>query len=796
MDFITDFPLGDDLAVTLLVLAVLSLAALVAGALVPGRLLRDEDSPELDEDLGRRLGGRLSAAGSVVLWVGVPALLLLYLVPGSTDQRILRSAMMLVGLLLGPLAAWRGMSLQIAVLGLTPERRAALAPRLGALSVTGALALAVLPIAASLWFLQETATSGLVALAAGAALSALALRATAAPLEAAAVSSAVLVGTEEHELGAEDEDNPGAAHLRTARLLRRGGLAAADLVALTASVAAAGLLLGLPVFAGEGILVVLLGLGVALLAAGVAALVPAGDPAEGGAAHWLRTHLTGLLGGIGATVAAALWIPSAYQDLRFAQVGMDTFTDSAITAEPIARAELETQILEAVTDMSQWVAATDESRGAGAFLDVLTLYTVSPSAVLAGALGLGALVALAASALGSALSARRGASVLRAARTSRTGGALGTVAGLASGVLVAAGGLALVVLVAGVLSVLSAGVPGLALALLAVAGLGALGVLAGASTAVAAAGFLDRPGAEASERGITAAAGGGTRLLQLVTALLPALAALGPVVTALQVAPRATTVWEDRALHAVTPLALPVLGGVLLGAVTVLLVAAALLDACRRAGAIAVVETRAALLESRDRLHLDDVEAGARRAALPAVVLVALMPLVAGFGLGPAALPGYMIGVVVTAGGLGLLALGAASVLDGAAEVIGGGRYGGPGSWGHSGALGGAVLTSVVRSALGSVALSVVLLSGLLGALAVTSVAGMVTDGTTAYLRWGIAVLALLIAGTCWVVAQSAPEVDLEDGQGEISRPLFARAAEDEESSDLDAMSWEDEERR
>ena len=56
MDLITQFPLGDDLAVTLLVLGLLAVAALVAGAVVPTRLRRDEDSAEVDPTLGRRLG--------------------------------------------------------------------------------------------------------------------------------------------------------------------------------------------------------------------------------------------------------------------------------------------------------------------------------------------------------------------------------------------------------------------------------------------------------------------------------------------------------------------------------------------------------------------------------------------------------------------------------------------------------------------------------------------------------------------------------------------------------------------
>ena len=105
MDLITQFPLGDDLAWTLLALGVLSLAALVVGAVVPSRLRRDEDSAEVDEALGRRLGAQLLSSGSIMLWVGLPAAVLLYLAPGTTDDRLLRSGMLLVGVALGPLAA-------------------------------------------------------------------------------------------------------------------------------------------------------------------------------------------------------------------------------------------------------------------------------------------------------------------------------------------------------------------------------------------------------------------------------------------------------------------------------------------------------------------------------------------------------------------------------------------------------------------------------------------------------------------------------------------------------------------
>ena len=315
--------------------------------------------------------------------------MLLYLVPGSTDDRILRSAMMLVGLLLGPFAAWRGLAVQLSALGLDTERRPALISRLGALAVTGALAVAILPIVLVVWFLHASGSSALLALAAGAAISALAIRVTSAPLDTAAAAATVLVGTDEHEIGADDEDNLGMPHLRASRMFRRGAGLSADLVALaTAAAAALGILLGVPVLAGEGILVVLLALGVAMLAAGVVAVVPhLGSAGHERGALRLGGLVPAVLGGVGMVVAAALWLPSAYKELRFAQVGMENFTDPAVAGpEPLPREQLEPQIEQAVADMGQWIETTDETRDASAFLDVLTLYTVTPSTVVAASL--------------------------------------------------------------------------------------------------------------------------------------------------------------------------------------------------------------------------------------------------------------------------------------------------------------------------------------------------------------------------------------------------------------------------
>jgi hypothetical protein len=793
VDLITQFPLGDDLAVTLLVLGLLAVAALVVGAVVPTRLRRDEDSGEVDAALGRRLGAPLLSSASILLWVGLPLAVVLALAPGSTDDRILRSALLVVGLALGPLAAWRGLAIQLAALGVAPERRGAMVSRLGALTVAGALALAVLPVVIVVWFLQTTAGPALVALAAGAAISALVVRACAAPVEAGAAAAAVLVGTDEHELDADDPDNLGGPHLRSARMVRRGGALSADLVAVATAGAALGVLLGVPVLAAEGFIVVLLALGTAMLAASVAAVVPhVGREGHERGALRLGGLVPAVLGAAGAVAAAALWIPAQYKDLRFEDVGLENFTDPAITGgTDTPREQLEPQIEELGSDLGQFISQTDDSQYASAFLDMLALYGITPNVVVAVALGLGALAALAAGLLLGGTGHRLGGSVLRAARTARTGGALGTTAGLGSTALTAAGALALLVLIAGVLSVLAAGVPSLALTLSVHAGLGALIVVAAHAGSLLAASLLDRPESAAGPRRAAAGIATGPLGALLLAAVLIGLGALGPVVSALQLAPRAATVWEDRALHAATPASLTVLGGVALGVVVVLLIASSLLDAARRLGANAVVETRAAMLEGRDGAELPELSEMVRRAVLTPVVVAVLAPVVAGFGLGPAALPGLVVGVVLTAAGLGLWTLGASSTLAGAAGVVGSGRYGGPGSWGHSGALGGAVLTAILRSVIGSVALPLALSASLLSALAVSAVVGMSTDGTSAFLRWGIAVLAIIIALTCWVIAATAPEVDLEDEHEEISRPLFARAAEEEPGDALDAMDWE-----
>ncbi len=786
MDLITKYPLGDDIAVILLVLAVLGAAAIAAGIVLPHRLAERQDDTGVDERLGARLGAVFGSAGSVLLWVGVPTVALMYLVPGTPGDKLLRSAMLLAGLVLGPVAAWRSLMILVAARGITVAERARALTRVGSLLALSALGIAVVPIAAVIWFLREAAGLPLLAMACGTAIAALTLRLVSAPVDALGAGAHMLAGVLEREDHEDDETTLGAPLELTARLFRRGAGVGADIVAVVTALVAAGVLVGLPVLAAEAILVVLLGLGIALLAAAVTLVIPhTGRPGQERGAFTLGSWISAGLAGAAVVALTVLWLPTQYVSLRFAQVGQGMLTDPALVGpQPVPRSELAEQTVKASEDMSQWLTATDDSRAASVFLDFITLHTVSPNAVAGGALAVGVLAAIAIVALVAPLGRPHGASVRRSARTSRTGGALGASAAAGSAALSAAGVLAVIAALLTVLSVLSGGVPELAATLLVHAGLGALVVVAGLAPSLAAPTIVDRPGTEPALRETVASAAAAPRAVLTAAAAMAGLALLAPIVTTIQLSQRAASVWEDRALHALTPMALPVLAGFTIGLIGVLLLAASLLEGARRAGALAVVEARTARLAGRDALDLSDAFAGLRRSIMTPLLVAVLLPVATGFGAGPAAIPAMIAGCAVGAVGLGLWARGTAEVSDGALAEVSAGRFGGPGSWAHTGAVSTAVLAGVQRASVGAVAVPLVLTVATVGALVTPAATILVWNGDVdPVLRWGIAVLAIIIAGAAWSITATAPEVDLEDGQESRSRPLFARESEEQHSS-------------
>jgi K(+)-stimulated pyrophosphate-energized sodium pump len=827
VDLITQFPLGTDIAVLLLALAVLAVGAVVLGFVVPPRLARhgaavarrraedaepgietgeqvpvaaDEDDPDVateedsdtgdhvvDATLGRRLGSLMTSGTIVSLWVGIPLALLLLLMPGTNEVKILRGGMVLVGLFAGAIAAWRASGMMLQGLAIAPSDRGRALSRFGGVFVGSALGIAAMPIAIAVFFLHQSASSSLIGYAVGAAVFALGLHAVASLAHAAGHTSTLLAGTDENGIDTENLDNPGAAHLHVALLLRRGPARAATLVALAAAVVGVGIRVGVPVFAAEGLLVPLLALTVALAASLVVALV-----AHMGRDGHERTvlRLGGLIPavvGVGGMAAAlALWIPSAYKKLRFARVGMDTITDQAITGsnDPVPRSQIEPQIDKAITDMSQWVDATDESSYATGFLDELTKYGIHPNSVVAIALCLGALAALVVPfVVGRILGARSG-SALRGARTSRTGGALGAITSLATSVLAGVLAVGAVGIVLAVLSVIGKGVPDLMAALVTIAAAGGLVVVAAGASLHTGSAIADRPATPPAwregTRGGTLESASGIH----VTVVLVALGVIAPIAGAITQAGRADSVWEDRALHALTPSALPVAGGIGLGVLSVGLIAAGILHGIHRVGISAMVETREAFLDHRTTVGFEELPYRSRRAVLAPVATALLMPIVAGFGLGPSAVPAYVASVVLLGGGMAVLSTVFEGTTGRSVDVIRSGRYGGPGSWGHSGALSTAVLGGAVQGALGTLISIASLAGALVALLTVSGAVNVMVDGTNMFLRWGAAVLALLVVLACWIYALTAPETDLEDEFTEDFAPLFAG---EDEADDGDA---------
>jgi hypothetical protein len=656
--------------------------------------------------------------------------------------------------------------------------------RVGGLFVASTLGITAVPIALSVWFLHESATSPLIAFAGGTAVAAIALQVIAAFARGTGTASALLVGADENGREVRGTDNPGAEHLQLADLLRRGPGRAVTLLALATAVVALGIRVGVPVYGGEGILVPVLLLAVAILTALTATLIP--HRGRDGAER-VMVRVAGLLPTLlavaGSAAALALWIPSAYKNLRFSHVGMENFTDPAIAGtDSLPRTDLEPQIEAAIPDIGTYVGQTDESQAASAFLDVLALYGIHPNTLIAIAVAVGGVATVLVQVLFARILSRRSATTLRIARTSRTGGALGSVAALGASTLATAGVLGIAALVLVVFAVVGEGVPDLVMSLLAFAAGGSLLVLAG-SAALHTGELLtemprtDETWQDAARGGASETAGG----IQLALALVAA-SALSPIIGAITAAGRASTVWEDRALHLLSFQSLSVLGGAALAILSLALLAAGMAGGIRRMAAASVVDTRASLLDGNGTVSMGGLGLVARRAGLFPVSVVLLMPLVAGYALGPTAVTAY-VGTLVVAGlALAVLSTVWAGVGRSALEVITGGRYGGPGSWGHSGALGTATLGSSLSGMFGTLASLSALGGTLVGVLTVSSAVNMMVDGTNQYLRWGAAVIALLVIGACAIYAMTAEEVDLEDELAEDSGPLFARNVDEEDS--------------
>lgn len=843
MDFIRTFGLGQDVAWTLLGVIVLGLAAIALGVVLPPRLAGrrapartadDADVADVDEDgrddvgadetdpearqpggLAARLGSLISAASAAALVVGVPVALLLLLVPGTFDGRLLRAAMVLAGILAGVIVAWRTAHVALALEDgpLSDEARRRALPRVGSVLTATAIAVPAVVAALAVFFLRADAGSALIGFAAGLAVVAVTVRVIGSFADMTALSAALLVGAEENELPRADSENPGAVHVRAAELLRAVPGRAVDVAAVTAALVALGTAIGVAVFAVEGILVPLLGVGVALAVALLVCIVPhLGASGRGRETLRLGSLICSVLGAGALSALVVLWLPGAYKQLRFAAVGLGKFTDPALTGgQAVDRAQLEPQIEQARQQIGQAISQLGDGAGGRSVLDTVAIYGVHPGAVAAIAVACGAVLTLIVQALMSFAADRRNTPALSAARTARTGGALGLLAALGSGGALTCAVIALLAVTLAAIGILGAGITMLTAWLTVCAGLGALVVVAG-HAALSGASWLGAPrpdalaaddeqdpaGERAEARALLAqgtsgsgpASGAGLRIAMV----LAALGALAPLTNAVFGAAHATTLWEDRMLTDMSPSSLLAVGAFGLGIATVVLVASGLLEGLRRLAAAAVIDTRAALLEGGSgRVDLAVLDGDCRRSVAAVAVIAVIMPVLAGFGLGAAALPAYVTGVVIGGAALALWSTLADAPLAGALDVVEGGRYGGRGSWAHAGLLSGRVLSAGVQGALGRVAMPAALLSALVASMLIGAVISMSSGQDSYYLRWLVAVgAAIIVIGAHIVATTSVPEPDLEDSTDDLEEPLFARTAPPSDEPEL-LSGWEDE---
>ena len=175
---------------------------------------------------------------------------------------------------------------------------------------------------------------------------------------------------------------------------------------------------------------------------------------------------------------------------------------------------------------------------------------------------------------------------------------------------------------------------------------------------------------------------------------------------------------------------------------------------------------------------MDSLGGDARRVAALALVAAIMGPLVSGFGLGAASLPGFaagalITGLVVTVASIarGAAARQALAVIEGRPESTTG-----PGSLAHIHALS-AHYTERIRSAAGAIVGatgvgSFALITGITAHVSAPLVVQFATDGTNPWIRPVAVVAAVLLVAGVAALARGVTEPAL-DGDDVETEPLF-----------------------
>lgn len=724
----SSFPLGEDIAWSLIALAALSVGLLIWGVSASAAFgTPADDTPDdagADDDTGdlrTPLADLVSAVAKPVLTSSVLTALLLLAVPGAGEDRGIRVGALLAGTVLGIIVVWQLIT--------RPGR--GLAVVLGGAGALVALAVAVLKAAAGV---------PLVIAALGLGITAAAMWAAVAVTGAGTLSARTLVGA----LELDGERSPGEhdaaithAVTRATVLLSRG--------ALTVLIAGVLIQVGVPLLGAHAILLAIL----TLIAAQAAyALTHVAHPA--------------LAAGFPAALLAAglgILLPGRYAQLRFTQVGLAELGDPLLLSlflppnpdgsmpAPVNRDLIEPQIEEMAANFDQFQQGLDDSPAVQRVVDLILLHGQSPSALVAGALAAGALIAAVLVLL--VRSTVRPGQQAVAARTGHVGAGL---AGIRPVALVLLGIGAIAAVSAGVIMTVGHGNAPLGLLLTVILAAGGAVVLAALPAAES-----KREAESSSELAVREAAPAG--VLSAVLTGSAVFALLAPTAAFMTGTTRLPVLWEDRALRTLTTESLTSWAGALLAALLAVALWAMLADVLRRTSADAVLDSREAAEEKR-QVRLDSRAPRTRVIALVPGLLAPAAVVAVSLGFGGAALLPFAGAAAGIAGLLLVVAEMRAAGARGALAEYDADRFGGVGSWGHTSVLIESANAQVQQLIARSTAAGL-LLAGVLSSVLAPFAADFFASGSNPWLRLVLAVAAALVGAALWVYCRNVTEPDL-----------------------------------
>ncbi len=218
--------------------------------------------------------------------------------------------------------------------------------------------------------------------------------------------------------------------------------------------------------------------------------------------------------------------------------------------------------------------------------------------------------------------------------------------------------------------------------------------------------------------------------------------------------------------------------GLLIGAAVVFLFSGLAINAVSRAAGAVIFEVRRqfrddpGIMEGTSKPEygkvVDIVTRDSLRELITPGLLAVLAPIAVGFGLGVGALGSYLAGTIATGTLMAVFLANSGGAWDNAKKFVEDGNYGGKGSEAHEATVIGDTVGDPFKDTAGPAINPLIKVMNLVALLIAPAVVTMWLNNQTA-LRWGIALVALLVIIGAIVVSKSKPiavgDADVKDGE-------------------------------